>query len=57
MKKQKMWMQNKEIFYLCKKCNGWFLLENFNLKKQKCKSCVQKLKIKEVSSEDKKVIN
>jgi len=25
--------------YLCKKCGGWFLFEDFNLAKQECKNC------------------
>ena len=41
-KNPKTWNFEKEVFYKCKKCGGWFLLENFNLEKQVCKKCLEK---------------
>jgi len=36
------WYQNQEVYYRCKKCGGWFLLENFNLNTQMCNRCFKK---------------
>ena len=41
-KNPKTWNFEKEVYYKCKKCGGWFLLENFNLEKQMCKKCLKK---------------
>jgi len=37
------WYEGKAVYYLCKKCWRWFLLENFNLSAQMCNECVKKL--------------
>jgi len=33
------WLQGKDIYYQCKKCKGWFILKNFNIKKGVCCYC------------------
>ena len=41
--------------YLCRRCRGWFLFEEFDIENQQCKKCREKRKARLIQKGDVKV--